>query len=61
MGWVGLDLSNLFFIMSSKKEFYASLTEEQRQFIDYLLDESYVKGYNDGRLDERTVTYYERY
>lgn len=50
-----------FFIMSSKKEFYASLTEEQRQFIDYLLDESYVKGYNDGRLDERTVTYYERY
>lgn len=61
MGWVGLDLPNLFFIMSSKKEFYASLTEEQRQFIDYLLDESYVKGYNDGRLDERTVTYYERY
>ena len=47
--------------MSSKKEFYASLTEEQRQFIDYLLDESYVKGYNDGRLDERAVTYYERY
>lgn len=47
--------------MSSKKEFYASLTKEQRQFIDYLLDESYVKGYNDGRLDERAVTYYERY
>ena len=47
--------------MLSKKELYASLTEEQRQFIDYLLDESYVKGYNDGRLDERTVTYYERY
>ena len=47
--------------MSSKKEFYAALTEEQRQFIDYLLDESYVKGYNDGRLDERAVTYYERY
>lgn len=47
--------------MSSKKEFYASLTEEQLQFIDYLLDESYIKGYNDGRLEERAVTYYERY
>lgn len=47
--------------MSSKKEFYASLTKEQRQFIDYLLDESYVKGYNEGRLEERAVTYYERY
>ena len=47
--------------MSSNKEFYASLTEEQHQFIDDLLDESYVKGYNDGRLDERAVTYYERY
>ena len=47
--------------MSSKKEFYASLTEEQRQFIDYLLDESYINGYNDGRLEERAVTYYERY
>ena len=47
--------------MSSKKEFYASLTKEQRQFIDYLLDESYIKGYNDGRLEERAVTYYERY
>ena len=47
--------------MSSKKEFYASLNEEQRQFIDYLLDESYVKGYNEGRLEEQAVTYYERY
>ena len=47
--------------MSSKKEFYASLNEEQRQFIDYLLDESYVKGYNEGRLEERVVTYHERY
>ena len=50
-----------FFIMSSKKEFYASLNEEQRRFIDYLLDESYVKGYNEGRLEERAVTYYECY
>ena len=50
-----------FFIMSSKKEFYASLNEEQRKFIDYLLDESYVKGYNEGRLEERAVTYYECY
>ena len=50
-----------FCIMSSKKEFYASLNEEQRQFIDYLLDESYVKGYDEGRLDERAVIYYERY
>ena len=47
--------------MSSKKEFYASLNEEQREFIDYLLDESYAKGYSEGRLDERTVTYYECY
>ena len=60
MGWVGLNLSNLF-IMLSKKEFYASLTKEQRQFIDYLLDESYVKCYNEGRLEERAVTYHERY
>ena len=50
-----------FFVMSSKKEFYASLNEEQRKFIDYLLDESYVKGYNEGRLEERAVTYYECY
>ena len=47
--------------MSSTKEFYASLNAEQRQFIDYLLDESYVKGYNEGRLEERAVTYSERY
>ena len=47
--------------MLSKKEFYASLTKEQRQFIDYLLDEFYVKGYNEGRLEERAVTYHERY
>ncbi len=47
--------------MSSKKEFYASLNEEQRRFIDYLLDESYIKGYSEGRLEERAVTYYERY
>ena len=47
--------------MSSKKEFYASLNEEQRKFIDYLLDESYVKGYNEGRLEERAVTYYKRF
>ena len=47
--------------MPSKKVFYASLNEEQRKFIDYLLDESDVKGYNEGRLDERTVTYYECY
>ncbi len=47
--------------MSSKKEFYASLSEEQRKFIDYLLDESYIRGYDDGKLDERSVIYYERY
>ena len=47
--------------MPSKKEFYASLNEEQRKFIDYLPDASYVKGYNAGRLAERTVTYYECY
>lgn len=47
--------------MSSEKEFYTSLNEEQRQFIDYLLDESYIKGYNEGRLEERAITYYERY
>ena len=49
------------FIKSSKKEFYASLNEEQRKFVDYLLDEYYLKGYDEGRLDERVVTYYERY
>ena len=47
--------------MSSKKEFYASLNEEQRKLVDYLLDEYYLKGYDEGRLDERVVTYYERY
>ena len=47
--------------MLSKKEFYASLNEKQRQFVDYLLDESYSKGYSEGRSEERVVTYYERY
>ena len=47
--------------MLSKKEFYASLNAEQRKFIDYLLDDSYVKGYNERRLEERVVTYHERY
>lgn len=39
----------------SKKEFYKSLTQEQRDYIDFLIDEAYSNGYDEGKLNATFV------
>ena len=48
------NISSLFLYMS-KKEFYKSLTKEQRDYIDFLIDEAYSNGYDEGKLNATFV------
>lgn len=45
----------------SKKELFRSLTATQRQVVEDLIDEAYLKGYDSGRSEERVVSNYERF
>ena len=42
----------------SKKEFYKTLTKEQRDYIDFLIDEAYSNGYDEGKLNTTFVHEY---
>ena len=39
----------------SKKEFYKSLTKEQKDYIDFLIDEACSNGYDEGKLNATFV------
>ena len=45
----------------SKKELFRSLTSEQRQAVEDLLDKAYLNGYESGTTEERVVSNYERF
>jgi hypothetical protein len=45
----------------SKKEFYRSLTKEQKDYVDFLLDNAYCQGLEAGKTEEYARQYYERY
>ncbi len=44
----------------SKKDFVESLTSEQKQKFEVLLDEAYAKGYSSGYTDGQIAKEYER-
>lgn len=45
----------------SKKELFRSLTPAQKQAVENLIDEAYLKGYDSGKSEERAVCNYERF
>lgn len=45
----------------TKQEFYRSLSKEQKEYVDFLVDNAFIKGMNEGKMEEFAKQYYERY
>lgn len=45
----------------SKKDFLKTLTKEQRDFVEFLLDTAYANGYQAGQFDMNAVNYYNNW
>lgn len=43
----------------SKEEFFKTVTKEQKEFIEFLCDEAWCKGYTEGNTDGRIIQGYE--